>query len=69
VQRGDASRSDLKRLAARHGWRLERTRGGHWRLVAPSGRTVVASFTPSASDMHILAGQMRRAERHAEAAR
>jgi predicted RNA binding protein YcfA (HicA-like mRNA interferase family) len=54
---------DLRRLARRHGWRLERTNGGHYRLRHPEGAMVVASFTPSTRDLHILDGQMRRAER------
>jgi hypothetical protein len=36
------------REAARQGWRVERTRGGHWRLYSPDGTGIVhVSGTPS----------------------
>jgi predicted RNA binding protein YcfA (HicA-like mRNA interferase family) len=44
------SKKDVLRLideVARSGWIVERTRGGHHRLVSPTGRTVIAAATPS----------------------
>jgi hypothetical protein len=36
------------RAAWRQGWRVEKTRSGHWKLYAPNGRDIViASGTPS----------------------
>jgi len=35
------------RAARRQGWRVEKTRNGHWKLYAPNGRDiVVAAGTP-----------------------
>jgi hypothetical protein len=62
---------DLKqvlRQAAAAGWRVQPTRGGHWRLLYPGGGVVVMSSTPS--DRRALANfkaQLRRAERRAAA--
>lgn len=39
--------AELTRLAARDGWRVEPTRGGHLRLRHPSGALVHAAGTPS----------------------
>jgi predicted RNA binding protein YcfA (HicA-like mRNA interferase family) len=62
---------DLKqqlRQAEAHGWRVQPTRGGHWKLTHPDGGTVVTSSSPS--DHRALANlkaQLRRAERRAQA--
>ena len=62
---------DLKqvlRQAQAHGWRVQPTRGGHWRLRHPGGGIVVTSSTPS--DHRALANfkaQLRRAERRSQA--
>jgi predicted RNA binding protein YcfA (HicA-like mRNA interferase family) len=59
---------DLRRLARRHGWRLERTRGDHWRLRHPNGAIVIASYSPGDSgNLRVIEGCLRRAERQAEA--
>ena len=37
------------RAAERQGWRAELGRGGHWKLYAPDGKTIVtAASTPGA---------------------
>jgi hypothetical protein len=62
---------DLKHLlrqAEAAGWRVQPTRGGHWRLLYPGGGIVVMSSTPS--DRRAIANlraQLRRAERRAAA--
>lgn len=39
--------SAVIREAERQGWRAELGRGGHWKLYAPDGRTIVtAASTP-----------------------
>jgi predicted RNA binding protein YcfA (HicA-like mRNA interferase family) len=58
----------LLRQAQAHGWRVQPTRGGHWKLTHPSGDAVVTSSSPS--DRRALANlkaQLRRAERRAQA--
>jgi predicted RNA binding protein YcfA (HicA-like mRNA interferase family) len=38
---------DVVRAARRQGWRVEKTKGGHWRLYSPNGRgIVIAAGTP-----------------------
>jgi hypothetical protein len=57
---------DLRRLARRYGFRLARSAGhtSSWRLVHPSGATVVASWTPSdRAYLHVVARDQRRALR------
>ena len=58
---------DLERLlrqASASGWRVARTRGGHWRLLYPNGGIVVLSSTPSDHRaLRNVRAQMRRAER------
>ena len=62
---------DLKqvlRQAEAQGWRVQPTRGGHWKLTHPGGGIVVTSSSPS--DHRALANvraQLRRAERRAAA--
>jgi predicted RNA binding protein YcfA (HicA-like mRNA interferase family) len=44
------SKKDVMRVineVASAGWLVERTRGGHFRLVAPGGQSVIAASTPS----------------------
>jgi predicted RNA binding protein YcfA (HicA-like mRNA interferase family) len=44
------SKKDVLRLideVVASGWLVERTRGGHHRLVAPAGQIVIAAGTPS----------------------
>ena len=54
---------DLRRLAAKHGWQLER-RAKHLATHAPGGAIVIASKTSSDGNvLRILAGAIRRAER------
>jgi hypothetical protein len=38
---------ELIRLAEEQGWRVEKTHGGHYRWLAPSGAIVVSSSTMS----------------------
>lgn len=60
---------DLARLleaARKRGWRLERTRGSHWKLKHPSGAVVVSSSTPSCHRALLnLQADLRRGERRA----
>jgi predicted RNA binding protein YcfA (HicA-like mRNA interferase family) len=62
---------DLKqqlRQAEAHGWRVQPTRGGHWRLLHPDGGIIVMSSTPSdCRALRNMRAQMRRAERRAPA--
>ena len=54
---------DLRRLARAFGCRLAR-RSRHWALYAPSGELLaIAAASPGAHDLHILAGELRRAGR------
>lgn len=43
-------RADMMKLvkkAAKKGCEVERTNGGHWRIVCPNGDVLIASFSPS----------------------
>jgi predicted RNA binding protein YcfA (HicA-like mRNA interferase family) len=64
-------RHDLERLlrqASACGWQVARTRGGHWRLLHPSGGIVVMSSTPGDRRALLnMRAQLRRAERRAVA--
>lgn len=58
--------SDLDKLitqARRAGWRVEKTRGGHWKFWSPDGKhAVVSSSTPSdRRSMSNLRAQLKRA--------
>lgn len=60
-----SAKKDFKKVldqATKQGWRVEQTKGGHWRLYAPDGEHIVhAASTPS--DHRALANtiaQMRR---------
>jgi hypothetical protein len=54
----------LLAAARARGWRVERTRRGHWRLRHPSGAVVVAGGTPSSPAAGAeLRARLRRAER------
>jgi predicted RNA binding protein YcfA (HicA-like mRNA interferase family) len=57
---------DLRRLARSHGWTIERTNGGYWRLRHPvTGAVVIAAATPGDSGwQRVIAGCLRRAGRH-----
>ncbi len=48
-----SARKDIEAVidaARRQGWRVEKTRGGHWRLYSPDGRGIVhASGTPGSA--------------------
>jgi len=60
--------SDLKRLLSlvRHtpGWRVEPTRGGHWRCIPPDRRAPIVIAASSPSDVmarRAFEAQLRRA--------
>jgi predicted RNA binding protein YcfA (HicA-like mRNA interferase family) len=60
-----AASKDFKKMlreAQRQGWRVEQTKGGHWRLYAPDGEHIVhAAGTPSDTrSLDNTLAQMRR---------
>jgi hypothetical protein len=60
-------KADLHRLleaARKNGWRVERTKGSHYKLLHPNGAIVFAGSTPgSPRALRHLTADLRRAER------
>jgi hypothetical protein len=52
----------LLRAAKKLGCSVERTSGGHWKVITPSGEVIIAAFSPrSAKSVHDIRHRLRRA--------
>jgi hypothetical protein len=60
VSAGRAESTKILRKAQRQGLRIERTKGGHWKVTSPeSGQFRIVSFSPRTTNMHNLKQSLR----------